>query len=68
MAAQQYTTRTAVGAVLTMSRTPTLVEAKRLQRCDQWYGLCAVMVLIVGFLRVVYFEKGMPGLHGALLG
>jgi putative membrane protein len=43
---------------LTMSQTPTLAEAKRLQMCDRWYGLFAAIVLIVGFLRVYYFEKG----------
>ena len=42
----------------TMSRTPTVIEAKRIQICDRWYGLFAVWVLIVGFLRVFYFEKG----------
>jgi len=33
-------------------------EAKRLQKVDSIYGLSAVMVLIIGFLRVFYFEKG----------
>jgi putative membrane protein len=42
----------------TISRTPTLAEAKRIQICDRWYGVCAVAVLVVGFLRVFYFEKG----------
>lgn len=42
----------------TMSRTPSLAEAKRMQLCDRWYGIFAVMVLVVGFLRVFYFEKG----------
>ncbi|HEY8068892.1 MAG TPA: DUF2214 family protein [Burkholderiales bacterium] len=42
----------------TMSRAPSLAEAKRIQRCDLWYGIFAVAVLIVGFLRVYYFEKG----------
>ena len=42
----------------TMSRTPSVAEAKRMQLCDRWYGIFAVMVLIVGFLRVFYFEKG----------
>ncbi len=43
---------------LTMSRAPTHIEARRLQRCDMWYGIFAVIVLAVGFLRVFYFEKG----------
>ena len=42
----------------TISRKPTLAEAKRIQRCDRWYGMCAAGVLIIGFLRVFYFEKG----------
>ena len=42
----------------TMSRTPTFAEAKRIQLCDRWYGMFAVLVLIVGFLRVYFFEKG----------
>jgi putative membrane protein len=42
----------------TMSRAPSLAEAKRIQRCDTWYGIFAAAVLIVGFLRVYYFEKG----------
>jgi putative membrane protein len=42
----------------TMSRTPTVAEAKRIQVCDRWYGIFAVWVLVVGFLRVFYFEKG----------
>jgi len=42
----------------TMSRTPTHAEAGRLQLCDRWYGVFAGMVLIVGFLRVYFFEKG----------
>lgn len=43
----------------TMSRTPTLADAKRLQLCDRWYGIFAMLVLVVGFLRVFYFEKGL---------
>jgi putative membrane protein len=42
----------------TMSRNPSHAEASRMQRCDRWYGISAVVVLIVGFLRVFYFEKG----------
>ena len=42
----------------TMSPAPTLAEARRLQQCDRWYGIFAVAVLVVGFLRAVYFEKG----------
>ena len=42
----------------TMSRTPSRIEAIRLQRCDAVYGICAAVILIVGFTRVYYFEKG----------
>ena len=33
-------------------------EVKRLAKIDGLYGLSAITVLIVGFLRVFYFEKG----------
>ena len=42
----------------TMSRTPTLAEALRIQVCDRGFGIFAAVVLVVGFLRVFYFEKG----------
>ena len=42
----------------TLSPAPTLAEARRLQACDRWYGVFAALVLVVGFLRVMYFEKG----------
>jgi putative membrane protein len=43
---------------LTFSRTPTYVEARRIQLSDRWYGIFAGVILVVGFLRVYYFEKG----------
>jgi putative membrane protein len=42
----------------TMSRTPTYAEARRIQLSDRWFGIFAGVVLVVGFLRVYYFEKG----------
>jgi putative membrane protein len=42
----------------TMSRAPTCAEARRLQICDRWYGIFAMIVLVVGFARVYHFEKG----------
>jgi putative membrane protein len=42
----------------TMSRAPSQAEAGRLQRADRWYGFFAVLVLLVGFLRVYFFDKG----------
>jgi len=49
---------TVVVELLTMSKTPTLAEAQRIQLCDRWYGIFAGIVLIVGLLRVYFFEKG----------
>jgi putative membrane protein len=43
---------------LTFSRNPTYLDARRIQLADRWYGIFAGVVLIVGFLRVFYFEKG----------
>ena len=43
---------------LTLSRTPTLDDARRLQVADRWYGIAAGVLLIVGFVRVFQFEKG----------
>jgi len=48
----------------TMSPTPTVAEARRIQISDRWYGILAVVVLVVGFLRVYFFEKG-KGFYGA---
>ena len=43
---------------ITFSRNPTLAEARHIQACDRMYGISATLLLIVGALRVVYFEKG----------
>lgn len=37
----------------------TLDNARNLQRADLVYGVSAGLVLIIGALRVVYFEKGL---------
>ena len=42
----------------TMSPAPSLAEARRIQTSDRLYGIFAVVVLVVGFLRVYHFEKG----------
>ena len=42
----------------TMSPAPTHAEARRIQRCDAWFGIAAAGVLVVGALRVFFFEKG----------
>ena len=36
----------------------TVASARTLLRMDSVYGLCAVMLLIVGFIRVFRMEKG----------
>ena len=41
-----------------MSPAPTLADAKRIQASDRVYGMLAIVVLGVGFLRVYHFEKG----------
>lgn len=38
-------------------------EARRIQRADLLYGISAGLLLIVGLLRVFYFEKG-PAFYG----
>ena len=36
----------------------TIQETRRIQRADLLYGISAGLLLIVGLLRVFYFEKG----------
>lgn len=36
----------------------TIEEARRIQRADLFYGISAGLLLIVGVLRVFFFEKG----------
>ena len=43
---------------MTISPMPSYIEARRLQLCDRWYGLSAVVILVVGLARVFHFEKG----------
>ena len=38
--------------------SPDIETAKRIQRADRAYGLMAGLLLLFGFLRVIYFEKG----------
>ena len=35
-------------------------EARRIQRVDLWYGVSAGLLVVVGLLRVFFFEKGAP--------
>ena len=43
--------------VLLQARMPAPV-AKRIQRADRLLGVAALLLLIIGLLRVFYFEKG----------
>jgi putative membrane protein len=36
----------------------TVMQARRIQRADMVFGIAAGVLLVVGLLRVVYFEKG----------
>jgi len=36
----------------------TMEEARRIQRADLFYGISAGLLLVVGLLRVYFFEKG----------
>jgi putative membrane protein len=48
---------------LTFKRDISVASAKRLLIVDTLYGLSALIVLAVGFIRVLYFEKG-PEFYG----
>jgi putative membrane protein len=41
-----------------LTESPTYREARLLQISDRWYGAFAGIVLVAGFLRVIFFEKG----------
>jgi putative membrane protein len=41
-----------------VSESISVDTARRIQRADRVYGLSAMLLLVFGFLRVVYFEKG----------
>ena len=55
---------TLVGSLIyehtTFRKDLSLVDARRIQKMDVLYGISAGFVLIVGLLRVFYFEKGAP--------
>ena len=44
----------------TFRKDLSLTDARRIQRMDIIYGVSAALVLVVGLLRVFYFEKGAP--------
>jgi putative membrane protein len=41
-----------------ISESLSVETAQRIQRADRVLGLSAMLVLVFGFLRVIYFEKG----------
>ena len=41
----------------------TIEEARRIQRVDLMYGISAGLLLVIGLLRVYFFEKG-PAFYG----
>ena len=41
-----------------VSESISVDTARRIQRADKAYGIAAMAVLVFGFLRVIYFEKG----------
>ena len=58
-----FTVVAALAVEVAMFKPPlSLVQARRLQRTDLIFGLAALALLIVGMLRVRYFEKG-PGYY-----
>ena len=41
-----------------VKESPSIDTARRIQRADFALGISAVLLLVFGFLRVIYFEKG----------
>ena len=42
----------------------TIAQARRVQRADQLFGAAATVLLVVGLLRVFYFEKSADYYYG----
>jgi len=54
-----FTVVGALAAEVVLFKLPlTVVQARRVQRADQIFGAAATVLLVVGLLRVAYFEKG----------
>jgi putative membrane protein len=54
-----FTVVATLAVEIALFRPPlTLLQARRLQLTDLIFGIAATAVLVVGLLRVVYFEKG----------
>ena len=43
---------------IAFQKSLTASEVRRIQRVDLWYGISAGVLLVVGLLRVFFFEKG----------
>lgn len=41
-----------------LTESLSMETARRIQRADRALGMAAVLLLVFGFLRVIYFEKG----------
>jgi putative membrane protein len=58
-----FTVVAALAVEVVLFKPPlALAQARRLQRTDLIFGAAATAVLVVGLLRVAYFEKG-PGYY-----
>jgi putative membrane protein len=54
-----FTVVSALVAEVVLFKPPlTVTQAARLQRTDSLFGMSAGVLLVVGLLRVIYFEKG----------
>lgn len=54
-----FTVVAALAVEIALFKPPlSLAQARRLQRADVLFGAAAAAVLIIGLLRVFYFEKG----------
>lgn len=54
-----FTVVAALAVEFTLFKPPlSMAQARRLQRTDLVFGAAATAVLVVGLLRVFYFEKG----------
>ncbi len=54
-----FTVVAALGVEFALFTPPlSLAQARRLQRTDSIFGVAAGVLLVVGLLRVAYFEKG----------
>ena len=47
-----------VSELFLVERDPTAAQARKIQRVDLVYGISAGVLLIVGLMRVFFFEKG----------